>query len=223
MSDELVLELHLALVPESGLASKQAELSHKMAQGKPALLELTGIEPVLAFAPHLTIYQFPLKLTDAPQLYNELPSIAGRYSAFTLKATEYASHDDGPFEVRYQAAKRLMDLQADVLAKANPLRGDLLMDRDPAGHKLSDLARQSGTVGDNIRNTGFDAVGDPAKGGTFKPHVTINVFAPGTTIDLSSTDLPAIDEFSGSFDALGFYLMGPYGTCAQRLGKFNFS
>jgi hypothetical protein len=75
-----------------------------------------------------------------------------------------------------------VQLQDEVLAVVNPLRGDLLLERS-AGHKLSELIDRPGTAGDNIRRTGFDAVGDPAQGGLFHPHVTINWFEPGTSMD----------------------------------------
>jgi hypothetical protein len=114
-----------------------------------------------------------------------------------------------------------MQLQEDVLAVVNPLRGDLLLERDPAGHKLSELIDRPGTAGDNIRRTGFDAVGDPAQGGLFHPHVTINWFEPGTSVDLNAPNWPRISDFTGRFVAFGIFLLGPYGTCVQRLAALD--
>jgi hypothetical protein len=59
-------------------------------------------------------------------------------------------------------------------------------------------------------------VGDPADGGLFYPHVTINWFEPGTAVDLTATDRPTPSHFDGRFVALGIFLLGPDGTCAQR-------
>jgi hypothetical protein len=108
-----------------------------------------------------------------------------------------------------------------VIGVVNPLRGALLLDRDPAGQKLTDLIQQLGTKGDNVRRTGFDAVGDPARGGLFQPHVTINWFELGTWVDIDDRKLPPVSEFNGRFVALGIYLLGPYGTCAQRLAELE--
>ncbi|HMD24929.1 MAG TPA: hypothetical protein VKH61_12580, partial [Streptosporangiaceae bacterium] len=82
---------------------------------------------------------------------------------------------------------------------------------------LSDRIDEPGQAGDNIRRTGFDAVGDPTHGGLFYPHVTINWFEPGTSVDLTATDWPSLSHCDGRFAALGIFLLGPYGTCAQRL------
>jgi hypothetical protein len=100
------------------------------------------------------------------------------------------------------------------------------LERDPAGHELTgheltDLIQEPGTKGDNIRATGFDAVGDPARGGLFQPHVTINWFELGTSVALGAEGLPPISDFNGRFLALGVYLLGPYGTCAQRMASLE--
>jgi hypothetical protein len=88
---------------------------------------------------------------------------------------------------------------------------------------LSDLIDQPGTAGDNIRRTGFDAVGDPADGGLFHPHVTINWLRLGTSVNLDDPGWPPLSDFNGRFVALGIYLLGPYGTCAQRLAALDFA
>jgi hypothetical protein len=112
-------------------------------------------------------------------------------------------------------------LQDDTIAVVNPLRGNLLLERDPAGRPLSERMDESGPAGDNIRRTGFDAVGDPTQGGLFYPHVTINWFEPGTSVELNATGWPPLSQFDGSFVALGIFLLGPYGTCAQRLAALH--
>jgi hypothetical protein len=116
-----------------------------------------------------------------------------------------------------------MELQDDTIAVVNPLRGDLLLERDPAGRPLSERIDETGLAGDKIRQTGFDAVGDPAQGGLFYPHVTINWFEPGTPVELNATGWPSLAHFDGRFAALGIFLLGPYGTCAQRLAALRFA
>lgn len=157
-----------------------------------------------------------------PALYAALAELTANTPALSLTATEFASNaQEGSFEVRYDAARELVQLQEDLLAVVNPLRGNLLLERDPAGHQLTDLITAPGTAGDNIRRMGFDAVGDPAQGGLFHPHVTINWFELGTSVELKAPDWPRISKFNGRFVALGIHLLGPYGTCAQRLAALE--
>src|SRR6202008_2556395 len=135
--------------------------------------------------PHVTLYQVPVQAHDLPGLRAALLDVAAKAPRLSLSATEYRSNqNEGSFEVRYAAAARLMELQDDTIAVVNPLRGELLLERDPAGRPLSERTGEPGLAGDNIRRTGFDAVGAPAHGGLFYPHVTINWFEPGTSVDL---------------------------------------
>jgi hypothetical protein len=222
MADELVCELNLVAVPETTLAEKHIALSEALAKRHPARITLDGIEPRLAFAPHVTLYQVAIRMQDMDELCADLAAIAGRTAPLKLRATEYAYHvHDATIELRYEVTQPLVHLQDAVLEAVNPLRGSLLRERDPSGHLLAELITQSGTVSDNIRRTGFDAVGDPATGGTFIPHVSLDWFQPGTLLDTESENLPPITDFDGSFVALGIYLLGPYGTCAQRLASVD--
>jgi hypothetical protein len=129
--------------------------------------------------------------------------------------------DEGSFEVRYEAADGLMRFQEKVLAIVNPLRGDLLRELDPAGRPLREMMNGSGVIADNIRRTGFDALGEPAKGGTFRPHVTINWFRQSTPLKMNAADWPPLSDLNGRFVALGVFLLGPYGTCTQRLATLD--
>jgi hypothetical protein len=218
MAEDLICELNLALVPEMALASKHIAFSEGVAKQYPSVIALNGVGPRLAFTPHLTLYQVPIPVRDLDQLAGLLAQLAGKTQSLSLAATEYGSNpNEGSLEVRYEAAEVLMELQDALIEETNPLRGGLLLERDPAGRRLLDLVTEPGTRGDNIRSTGFDAVGDPAKGGMFRPHVTISWLAIGTTVDMNASNWPPIAAFDGRFDALGIFALGPYGTCAQCL------
>jgi 2'-5' RNA ligase len=222
MNQELISELNLALIPENILGERHIALSRQIASQYPAVITLNGITPRLAFTPHLTIYQVAVRVKDLDRMREALGEVASSARAFALAATEYSANpNEGSFEVRYEAAPRLMQFQDEVLAIVNPLRGNLLVERDPSGRPLSELMRRSGTVGDNVRRTGFDAVGDPAKGGTFGPHVTINWLRLGTSLKMNACDWPQLSDLNGHFVALGIFVLGPYGTCAQRLATLE--
>jgi hypothetical protein len=223
MDQQLICELNLALIPETELANRYIAFSKQMAGRYRPVIQLNGVTPRVAFTPHVTLYQVPVQASDLPGLRAALLDVAAKAPRLSLSATEYRSNqDEGSFEVRYAAAARLMELQDDTVAAVNPLRGDLLLERDPAGRPLSKRIDEPGLAGDNIRRTGFDAVGDPAQGGLFYPHVTINWFEPGTSVELNAADWPSLSHFTGRFVALGIFLLGPYGTCAQRLAALHF-
>jgi hypothetical protein len=222
MNQELICELNLALIPEDILGERQIALSKQIANQYPAVITLNGITARLAFIPHLTIYQVAVRAKDLDRMRDALGEVALGARAFALAATEYSANaNEGSFEVRYEAAPRLMQFQDEVLAAVNPLRGNLLLERDPSGRPLGELIKRSGVIGDNIRGTGFDAVGDPAKGGTFVPHVTINWLRLGTSLQMNASDWPQLSDLNGHFTALGIFVLGPYGTCAQRLATLE--
>jgi hypothetical protein len=222
MNQELICELNLALVPDETLANQHISLSRHMAKQYSAVIELNGVTPKIAFTPHLTLYQVPIQLSDMPALFAALASLIRSVSPFTLNASEFGYNaDEESFEVRYESMRQLMRLQDDVIGAVNPLRGTLLLQRDPAGRPMVDRLAEQGTAGDNIRRTGFDAVGDPGSGGLFHPHVTINWFEPGTSVQLNAPDWPRIASFNGRFVALGMFVLGPYGTCVQRLAALD--
>lgn len=218
MDTQPICELNLAVIPETELANRLISFSSQMAGEYPAVIRLNGVTPRVAFAPHVTLYQVPVPARDLPEMCASLADIAAKTPRLSLTATEYRSNEgEGSFEVRYSPAAQLMQLQDDTLAVVNPLRGDLLLECDPAGRPLTSRIDESGLAGDNIRRTGFDALGDPAQGGLFQPHVTLDWFELGTTVQLGAPDWPAPSNFDGAFVALGVFLLGPYGTCAQRL------
>src|SRR5246127_4584736 len=200
MNQQLICELNLALIPETELASRHITFSRQMAGRYRSLIQLNGVTPKVTFTPHVTLYQVPVQAGDLPGLRAALPDVAAKAPQLWLSATEYRSNqDEGSFEVRYAPATSLMELQDDTIAVVNPLRGDLLLERDPAGRPLSERIGEPGLAGDHIRRTGFDAVGDPAHGGLFYPPVTLNWFEPGTPVELTATDRPSLSHFDGRF------------------------
>jgi hypothetical protein len=222
MDEQLVCELNLALIPEAELARRLISFSGQMAGRYRSVIQLNGVTPRVAFAPHVTLYQVPLPVRALAGLRTALLEVVRDALPISLDAMEYRSNgDEGSFELRYEARSEVIELQDDTIAVVNPRRGQLLLERDPAGRPLSQRIDESGAAGENIRRTGFDAVGDPARGGLFQPHITINWFEPGTSVDLEDPDWPSISRFDGPFVALGIFLLGPYGTCAQRLAALH--
>jgi hypothetical protein len=217
-------ELNIALVPEKDLANKHTAASQGLAAHYPAVIQLGSVEPRLAFAPHLTLYQVAVVHDSLAEIFPALEQLASETEAPTLAATTYAYNaGEASFELRYEAPAHLVALQKSLINIVNLQRGGLLIEKDPGGNDVSSLSEADGTLGENIRATGFAEVGDPAEGGLFRPHVTLNWFAPGTSAETNHPSLPAADTLGGTYTHLGIYLLGPYGTCAQRLALYALS
>ena len=134
MDQQLICELNLTLIPETELASRHITFSRHMAGRYRPVIQLNGVTPRVAFTPHVTVYQVPVQARDLPGLHAALLELAAKSPRLRLSATGYrANPDEGSFEVRYAPAARLMQLKDDTLAAVNPVRGDLLLERDPAG------------------------------------------------------------------------------------------
>jgi hypothetical protein len=206
----LTLELNIALIPEEQLA-----------QEFPALVQLGGENEKLAITPHLTLYQVPITIDKIHMLDNSLTTLMQKFTSQQLSSTRYVyNEDEASFEIQYEVAGWLLDMQEQLIAIVNPQRNGLLLERDPAGHNVSELLSGENRVNDNIRQTGYAEVGNPRNGGLFRPHVTLNWFVQGTKIAISDKRLPVATTLNGKFIALGVFFLGPFGTCPQRLSIY---
>lgn len=218
----LRLELNIALIPEDALAARHVALSQKLAKKYPAFVQLNDAGSRLSFASHITLYQVPLYITDLSKAHSMLARIAQNLTTPELRCTGYAYNKaEGSFEISYEVTHQLMALQNDILAAINPLRGELLLEHDPAGNVVQDLLPRKDALGKNIRHTGYGEVGDPQHGGLFRPHVTLNWFELGTYIAVNNEALPSPETFHGRYPQLGVYILGPYGTCPQRIAQYS--
>lgn len=209
-----VFELNIALVPESRLAQRHTALSQNLAARYPALVRLGEPARRLTLAPHLTMYQVPIPAAHLSEMSTRLSSIARGQNPQHLTAIGYAYNKrEGSLEISYQTSHDLAAMQGLIIAQLNPLRGQLLLERDPAGNCLNDLREGSGASAANIAQTGYAEVG-----GAFRPHVTLNWFELDTEIQVA--DEPLLSDapgMNGAFTAIGVFTLGPYGTCPQLL------
>ena len=221
---DLTIELNIALLPSPALASRLAAVSGQFAARYPALVRLSDDKARLSIAPHLTLYQVPVPVADLWQLHEGLRKIAHQTRHFTLACTGLAYNAaEASLEASREAPEPLVALQAAVIDLANPVRGGLLLDRDPAGNRVADLLGAGGVLGDNLRRTGYAEVGDPASGGLFRPHDTLNWFEPGAAIDAGrESRIVGVASLDGDYTALGLFALGPHGTCPQLLARYEF-
>lgn len=129
MDQQLICELNLALIPQTGLANRHIAFSRRMAGRYRSLIQLSGVTPRVAFTPHVTLYQVPVQARDLAELNAALLGVAAKAPRLSLSATEYRSNPgEGSFEIRYAPAAQPMQLQADTIAVVNPFARGL-----PAG------------------------------------------------------------------------------------------
>lgn len=223
MNVSLKIETNIALVPEPRLADYLTEASCRIARRYGAVVRLGKVGPRLSLAPHLTLYQAALPLEGLPELNEVLSTIAHTERPPYLTSIGLAYNErEGSIEDRKEAVSSLVTLQDRVISMADPLRNGLLLERDPAGHNVADLLLAPGRLGENIRATGYGEVGDPATGGLFRPHDTLNWLEPGTQIDLAyEQSVLNIEDMSGLYPAIGLFAIGPYGTCPQLLARYE--
>lgn len=169
-------------------------------------------------APHLTLYQVPVPLDGLPRLHEGLRAIARAGRVMRLACTSLAYNaGEASLEARTDVPAGLAALQREVLGLANPIRDGMLLDRDPAGNRLSDLAAEAGELGANIRDTGYAEVD-----GLFRPHDTLNWFEPGTQVNAGAMEsMVDLATLTGAYTALGLFALGPFGTCPQLMARYE--
>lgn len=94
-----------------------------------------------------------------------------------------------------------------LVTDLNKLRRDLLVEKEPSGiaPNVQDI---------NIKTYGFKEVND-----SFKPHVTLNWFDTDELQTVPKSQAPLHDFCI--FDSLGLFILGPRGTCVQKLFSFK--
>lgn len=213
--DDLAIELNIALLPAPELASRLVTVSGEFAALYPAVVRLRD-GGRLALAPHLTLYQVAVGVNAVARLSEGLRGIALARRRATLrdKGIVYNA-GEASLEAQTDVPDELTELQRAVIGLANPIREGRLLERDPAGNRVADLAGEADPLGRNIRDTGYAEVAE-----LFRPHYTLNWFQLGTAVD--PDHLRRAVDLSGEYSALGMFALGPYGTCPQLLARYEF-
>jgi len=101
----------------------------------------------------------------------------------------------------------LQQMQNEVINEVNKMRQGLLIEKAPDGKALD-------KEDETIQLYGFSEVNS-----RFKPHATLNWF------DVSNDDQPVWKapflHQAFTFDRINLFIIGPNGTCAQRLASFQ--
>ena len=214
----LKIELNIALVPDQALGDRLTNWSRDIAKHtKDTQVMLDQGEFRLSDAPHLTLYQVPIFANNLNKLGERLKNLAHNEKIYELIAANLTyNKGERSLEVGYENQKRLSDLQRNVIAAANDLRGDILLERDPARNEVAALWNAEGELGRNIRKFGYSEVGS-----LFRPHATLNWFGPETDFDIvREQNRRDYSQMSGAFPTLDIFILSSHGRCGQRIASY---
>ena len=213
-----LVELCVALEPSEETLKALLKLTSACFRDDSAsLIRVDEGRDKLSFAPHLTLYQFAIPVASLDNVCAVLLELGRSVDAGEIIATannlilSHREKDAAPKAVEIMYAKdtntsslSLLGLQARVVTALNLFRDGSLIEKDPTGVPLTEQVNN-----DNVAEYGW------AEGiQQFNPHVTL-----GWVDANSSIDLP---KFEGrgdvhTFKALSLYILGPLGTCVQKL------
>jgi hypothetical protein len=155
--------------------------------------------------PHISLYMVqldPENLSTATVLLNE---IAVRLERYALTALSY-NQTRGYIDVVYEKLLALRDLQISVVAAFTPLR---VGTHDAYLRHLQAVSPEARA---NIEQYGY-----PNIGSLFRPHLTFTRLANNGAVSLENMPSPAV--FSGSYERLGVFELGPHGTCVRQIAS----
>ena len=210
--NKMRIELCVALVPSIEVERILVGISKLSADNKPIVTLDSGAGLRLKTASHVTLLQVSVMTSDLDRIASMLDALVAEFFSFDLQAKEFSfNSEEGSFEVKYEVSQELLLLQKRILDVFNPFRGDLLLERNPAGIILDVEGNEM------IRLFGFPDIGAEF----FSPHATLNWFDLTSLPAASSSLFPAAAAeasiANGKFPSLAVYCLGPRGTCPQQL------
>lgn len=192
----------LVLLPNNDLANKAIEASNRLSRFGSLFTLKIG-----EYYPHMSLYMFQLDVADIAKVESLIQELATNTSVIQAQATKYSLGQGfgvGYVDPEYLAIDELAQMQDRVVAAINPVR---------AGMRESDINKMQDATGLKLEN--LQKYGYPAIGKLFRPHVTLTRMDGHKPEVLN--ELPPIQEFSGRFDRIGLFEMGPNGTCIRQI------
>lgn len=192
----------VVLLPEPALAQKAITASQKFADYDPLFTLKIGM-----FYPHMSLYMFQLSVSAIDQAEQLLGDIASGTQVVKATAKNYtlgSGHAVGYIDPGYVVTEELRALQQRVINDFNPIR---------SGMRESDIVKMRDATGPKLRN--LQQWGYPSVGELFRPHMTLTRLKEYNSAALNV--LPEITTFSGHFNRIGLFEMGPNGTCVRLI------
>lgn len=209
MSKQGTIACDVVLLPRVSQAKLAASQSQKLApQG--SLFTLDNQH----YYAHASLYMFQMNLSHQQECIAALQHLAHSSGTQTLQEEGYYYQDQGfgkgYVDVSFARNKQADLLQDRIVKTFNDLRADM---RESDKQKMTDA---TGLKLENLQKYGYPSIGE-----LFRPHITLTKFPAEIEPDLS-TLVPAT-EFTGEFDRLGLFEMGPNGTCIRKIAEFELS
>ena len=216
------IEICIALVPEQAVSLALQNASVTLAESNTngassSILQLQGNDDRLSLAPHMTLYQtsMPIASLDsaADKVREWIKTRVG--NPLHMDACEISSNEfEGSTEIKYRPTDEIHHVQDAVVKIFNIARAGMTVEKNPAGLTLAEARfKTSGAHLTSLEEYGFPEVGPTV----FNPHVTVSWHKGGVPDAGSLSALKDLCAFSGLFNTLAIYSMGPQGSCPQRI------
>ena len=173
--------------------------------------------------PHISLFMLAADQVDVDVILRRLAECAQFRAPFLAYGGAYRPNPVGAPELHFRKSTDWSGLQRAVVTAIEPVRGDRLRELDPTGRRIADLIaelRDADPDSAQLRQLlryGYDEIHDEA-GDRFNPHITLAWPAEPITVPLS--DLPPVSAFDLEVSEVAAWVMGPWGTCVERLGAF---
>lgn len=199
----------LVLLPAHDQAEQAVRASRLLApQGSAFTLDNEN------FYAHASLYMFQMDTHNQEVCVAALEEIAHQTNVQLLMQDGYfyldSGHGKGYVDVSFRRNQDVDLLQEKVIALLGPLR---------AGMREKDKPKMTNARGlalENLQKYGYPSIGE-----LFRPHITLAKFPAEIEPDLNV--LPPSTSFTGVFDRIGLFEMGPNGTCIRKIAEAKLS
>ena len=198
------LACNIVLLPDEDLSNHAIVTSLLIGHDKNVCFKLIDGK----FYPHVSLYMCQIKEHDIAVVSEMLKSLANKYEEFKLEASGFGNAERF-FDIEYEKSNAITSLQNEVLDKVNPVRD---------GMREKDKARLITAVG--LEKLNLDTYGYRSVGELFRPHLTITRFKKLETYK-APVEIGKPQEYSGTFNRIGLFMMGDDGTAVSELASFQ--
>ena len=202
MTDSLAC--NIVLLPDVNLANHAIVTSLLIGHDNDVFFKLTDGK----LYPHVSLYMCQLKEQNVNNVKQILKSLADKYEEFELEGSSFGNEEKF-FDIEYEKTSGIVSLQNEVLDKVNPIR-DGMREKDKAR-----LITAEGLEKQNLESYGYRSVGE-----LFRPHLTITRFKELETYK-APVEIGKPQEYSGTFNRIGLFMMGDNGTAVYELASFQ--
>ena len=161
---------NIVICPPSEISKKAIGVSKKLTS-KGSLFVLDGKN----YFPHITFYMTEFPLKNVTMIRKLLRQLATKTKPFQINSLRYRQDENGYIDVVYRRSSNVNGLQKKIIKLLNPLREDLIRDKDQA--RMGELTKAGQK---NIKLYGHRSVGVK-----YFPHLTFTKLEKFSNSDFS--------------------------------------